>query len=613
MSINYINRLNREIYGTSGEDSIQGFFDPRTPTPDLGRSQFITGFSSSDLALYGLDGLRPFFGQGAGANPDPEFIGNYEERSIPISDGDDTINGGGGNDTLIGGTGDDLLIGGVPGGEGSDDYIIGGWGDDILIGGNSAETSDGGNDTLIGGPGDDVFNGMSGNNVILGGRGTDVAFFPRPKSAYSISYDEGVWTIGEDKLNGVEYAIFDTERHLSPAEAKALYDDFDPNSSENPNIVKLAPYIFLDASTQIPYDLQPLRNNDVIIGFEPVQGSMDLGFFDRTSDADELREIADTVLGFFQEAEIDVVVTTERPPISSGYVTVLFTSERFMYGATLNDFKAGQYLGENFDPYSVPDKYNSVANDFAAVYLDRTPGDDGRQASKTLISEAIAHEVAHAFGARHVNPKEGNLEEILDYHWDANEPKFTTVPVDIKEPPIDGEGPLSSYSLSPFSTHNPTYHIRVFGVGEESPTGLTSIGAPFPRPGRYDRAPEYRIDYQLKITIDTLGAGIDRIFGNVSSGSNGPVMQELGVYTDVDEEIDFSVRSDHPLRLFASSDSSDDIDVVFQFDVGHGRATGIWTGQEDVLTGRLIVFGGIRDGEIVGSFDLEVEDRILTH
>lgn len=72
--------------------------------------------------------------------------------TLPLVDGDDTIDAGAGDDVVDGGGGDDSVSGGT-----GSDLIYGGAGNDTVDGGANADTiaGDGGDDVLMGGAGDD--------------------------------------------------------------------------------------------------------------------------------------------------------------------------------------------------------------------------------------------------------------------------------------------------------------------------------------------------------------------------------------------------------------------------------------------------------------------------
>lgn len=123
--------------------------------------------------------------------PETFNLGDIDEISVDLSDGDDTIvvtgftvpvtiDGGSGNDDIDGSNGDDTLIGG-PGndridGDAGDDLMVGGPGDDVITGGAGDDVIKGGSgdDTLSGGSGSDVLRGGGGNDTVNGGSNGDL-------------------------------------------------------------------------------------------------------------------------------------------------------------------------------------------------------------------------------------------------------------------------------------------------------------------------------------------------------------------------------------------------------------------------------------------------------
>lgn len=68
-------------------------------------------------------------------------------------------------------------------------------------------------DTITGGSGNDKFQGLAGNDTINGGTGNDTAIYSGSRSSYTITVNNGVYTVsssaeGSDSLTSVEYAQF---------------------------------------------------------------------------------------------------------------------------------------------------------------------------------------------------------------------------------------------------------------------------------------------------------------------------------------------------------------------------------------------------------------------
>ncbi len=86
------------------------------------------------------------------------------------------------------------------------DQLFGGLGNDSLNG-------DYGYDTLYGGSGNDTLYGGSGNDTLYGGSGNDVAIYSNPRAQYTITNNNGVYTVvnsaeGTDTLYEIEQIRF---------------------------------------------------------------------------------------------------------------------------------------------------------------------------------------------------------------------------------------------------------------------------------------------------------------------------------------------------------------------------------------------------------------------
>lgn len=176
-----------------------------------GKDQF-TDDGVSETTITGTDGA--------------ETITAHEDGSTIYSGaGDDVIHGGDGNDHIEFGTGADTVYGGAGNDfiddamgvqiSDADNYLDGGAGNDRIYSGD-------GNDTLIGGDGkdvltgegdDDLLSGDGGDDLLRGGTGTDTAVYSGNLSDYTITDDNGVFTVtdnrdgspdGTDTVMGVE-------------------------------------------------------------------------------------------------------------------------------------------------------------------------------------------------------------------------------------------------------------------------------------------------------------------------------------------------------------------------------------------------------------------------
>jgi hypothetical protein len=136
---------------------------------------------AADLALGAGAGLAlpelPSLAQasaGSDENIDPigDLVrGDGSDRTVVLTDADDTFLGGSGNEHVLGGGGADVLDGGA-----GNDWLEGGAGNDLLLGGAGNDQLDGGagRDTLLGGAGNDLVQGGAGRDSVEGGIGEDV-------------------------------------------------------------------------------------------------------------------------------------------------------------------------------------------------------------------------------------------------------------------------------------------------------------------------------------------------------------------------------------------------------------------------------------------------------
>jgi Ca2+-binding RTX toxin-like protein len=147
------------VFGRYGDDTLVGGPQPTT----------LDGGFGDDVIVGGSVGQRLLGGIGSdtitgGPGDDSIRGGVGSGRHVRVSDGPDTLAGGGGNDVIEGSFGNDTLSGG-PG----NDSLYGGPGDDVLDGGP-------GSDLLDAGRGNDSLMALDGEaDALRGGDGTDVA------------------------------------------------------------------------------------------------------------------------------------------------------------------------------------------------------------------------------------------------------------------------------------------------------------------------------------------------------------------------------------------------------------------------------------------------------
>ncbi|MCC4798453.1 hypothetical protein BCT30_03180 [Enterovibrio norvegicus] len=99
-----------------------------------------------------------------------EIYLNTEPKTVPHSDGNDSLYGAEGTDYIDGGTGDDYIDGGI-----DNDTLIGGEGSDTLLGREGVDiiSGDAGNDTVYAGDNDDIVSGGAGTDELWGDKGDD--------------------------------------------------------------------------------------------------------------------------------------------------------------------------------------------------------------------------------------------------------------------------------------------------------------------------------------------------------------------------------------------------------------------------------------------------------
>ena len=142
----FINFSGNPIFGTSGNDNIQG----------TNRNDLIIAFEGNDKV--------------DASNGDDCIIGGPGNDKLDASNGNDVVFGNEGNDTLDGSNGNDLLIAGS-----GDDKLDGSNGNDRMFGEEGNDVFDGsnGDDYMIGGPGNDKFDASNGNDYVEGNDGND--------------------------------------------------------------------------------------------------------------------------------------------------------------------------------------------------------------------------------------------------------------------------------------------------------------------------------------------------------------------------------------------------------------------------------------------------------
>lgn len=153
---------------------------------DVGRNSIITGAGNDIISAYDAGNTL-----GGGEGNDIISVSYYSAL-----DGNNTLDGGAGADKLTGAYTDDTLIGGS-----GADILVGNSGSDTLLGGDD-------NDLLQGGGEDDTLEGGAGDDIIDGGAGIDTASYAEATAGVEVSLaltgQQNTRGAGQDLLTGVE-------------------------------------------------------------------------------------------------------------------------------------------------------------------------------------------------------------------------------------------------------------------------------------------------------------------------------------------------------------------------------------------------------------------------
>lgn len=356
------------------------------------------------------------------------------------------------------------------------------------------------------------------------------------------------------------------------------------------------PVLFLDFDTAIPRDYYVTYASYLgFLGLDAREtsatraGTEPLGVFT----AAQKTELVGLVQDIFDRSGIAMDVTSTQPT-SGDYHSVRFTSTKLRYDTTGDGNDNARLLGQ---AYEGVDRYNTEDNNIVAVLMD---GSD----AMLSVAETVAHEGAHAFGARHINPVQGSGAEVMDYDSSGLE-TFVKTPANITEPPVDGK-PATSV------THNPAYHIRRY-VNEESDTQLRLEGL---TPGTWDRTAFENILYSLGLSDltqslsdlyvlvlgrDPLVEGDDESFGTLI-----PVAENI----DSSGNLTFTVPEGSEFRIVASTGDSSLLDAVLELDPDADDPYAMTANPSSNPSGTLVMDDGTGNPVAIGSFALEVEEVI---
>lgn len=428
----------------------------------------------------------------------------------------------------------------------------------------------------------------------------EVLFTQESAEAYG-----GTFRLGQTSLGPDNKVIHDYEARLSAWTCLTAdcFTSLGASSSPTGTITPdLAPKLFLDFSNPLQREFSVKTN--LITGKQHIAdrpGSMPKALFTD----DQKSQIVSGVQEVFNRSGINIVATDQKP--EGDFVTVRFAPPIEPYDGDGDGEATNRLVGKAFDimPRSVfgrnIDRFDRRKDGTVAVFRD------GSDAISRIV-ETIVHEAAHAYGGRHVNPFENNGNEVLDYSPGAF-PKFVDFKTSIVEPPVDGQ-PADS------ETHNPTYHIRRYAVGED-PDDLF-IGESLV-PGTWDTKGfrlfgldfEFSLDQiisDFRIGFPTNATGIEEDLDD--SGFSSFSLQEVLVDGD---RLSFTLMDDVSFQLFGSSSDGSIMDIFLG--IGEIENPVIQFGIEDLieadLMGLLPIIMWNREKQVfqtIGEFDVSVFD-----
>lgn len=354
------------------------------------------------------------------------------------------------------------------------------------------------------------------------------------------------------------------------------------------------PVLLLDFDTKIPMDyyvqfvswlgLLGLDNRETSAtraGTEP------LGAFTAAQKA----QLVTLVQDIFDRSGIAMDVTSTKPA-SGDYHSVRFTSTKLRYDTNGDGTDNARLLGQAFQGV---DRYNTEKNNIVAVLMD---GAD----PLLSVAETVAHEGAHAFGARHINPTAGSGSEVMDYDGSGLETFVNTV-ANISEPPVDGQ-PATTI------THNPSYHIRRY-VNEESDTQLRLEGL---MPGTWDRSFFNNILYSLGLTdlTENLGEVYALVLGKppLVEGDPSPLGTLVPIGQDIDGSgtLNFSLPEGSEFRIVATSGDDGNIDTALMLNPNAADPFKITADSQSNPTGQLVTDDGTGTPTPIANAALSVDD-----
>ncbi|MCF6234677.1 MAG: hypothetical protein L3J36_16500, partial [Rhodobacteraceae bacterium] len=350
------------------------------------------------------------------------------------------------------------------------------------------------------------------------------------------------------------------------------------------------PVVFLDFETALPVDFYVTSyiNGDgkTIEQVGQKSGTEPVGVFTDTQKSQLVKLVQD----IFDRSDIELQVTSEKPAVGS-YHSVRYSSDNLTFDTTGDGTDNARLLGK---AYQGVDRYNKNDDDIVAVFMD---GSD----PLLKIAETTVHEVAHAFGGRHINPVVDSGKEVLDYDSQGLEEFYDKVAF-ITEPPVDG-------TKATKVSHNPTYHIRKYVLGE-SDEDLKADGV---TPGTWDRGFFNNILYSLGLVdlVDNL-TSLALLIPNQSDivegdDSENPLGTLVPLSLDIAglEVLTFSLPEGVPFKIVGSTTDETVLDVVVEFDPDAKDPFTHVSSASTIISGKFVTNLGDEIRKVVGTIDIE--------
>lgn len=338
------------------------------------------------------------------------------------------------------------------------------------------------------------------------------------------------------------------------------------------------PIIYLNFNGQ--YQRRAVVRDDLIPNFSFLSRKQQLEWVSGSEPAVPLsvlsiadrEEIARLAREMLCRSGVDIPVTLDPPSRSNNVVTVFFTplgtNHCYLTGEATNGVPDSTCL---LGDAGRVDQFNSVSADDVIVTVNDPLGSIS-VAGRTLqnIAKTVLHETGHTFGLIHINPFPTPVE-IMDYDPSDGASLFTDVDpnsgvADMRrvEPPINGRMPAANAP-----THNPLYHLRVFGLRED-PQAVVASGT---RPGSWDigsAPPNVSVRGMFNnvtspiygLRVRTINADAPMLRTNESEIRT--IVAALGDYPGPGGEFNFDLRPGTRFELIGSSQPGGPFDIYLR-------------------------------------------------